>query len=137
MLPTPGGNSKFSSAYISKYAGGGHDSSRQYEASRNLADSVGSLNTERQPLLERLPSATSSASQSDAQLKDAIEAAVEHDVDELLAMRGREELEDLYGMPFIVSITLIFHSSRLMRFFISTFLFLFLVCTDSTPFSSF
>ncbi|XP_006455747.1 hypothetical protein AGABI2DRAFT_121648 [Agaricus bisporus var. bisporus H97] len=101
VLPTPGGNSKFSSAYISKYAGGGHDSSRQYEASRNLADSVGSLNTERQPLLERLPSTTSSASQSDAQLKDAIEAAVEHDVDELLAMRGREELEDLYGMPFI------------------------------------
>lgn len=78
----------------------------QHEASRNVADSIGSLNTERRPLLERPPSAASSTSQSDAQLKDAIEAAVERDVDELVAMRGREELEDLYGMPFIVSVSL-------------------------------
>jgi len=28
---------------------------------------------------------------------------VERDIDELIALRGREELEDLYGMPFIVS----------------------------------
>jgi len=28
---------------------------------------------------------------------------VEHDIDELIALCGREELEDLYDMPFIMS----------------------------------
>jgi hypothetical protein len=118
VLPALGGNSKFYSTHMSRYGGVGHDSSTQHEASRYLEDSVGSLNTERRPLLERLPSVASSTSQSDAQLRDAIEAAVERDVDELIAIRRREELEDLYGMPFIVSTSPSFISPRLIPIFL-------------------
>ncbi|KAF5353376.1 hypothetical protein D9756_008043 [Leucocoprinus leucothites] len=60
------------------------------------------VDVERRPLLERRSSvASSTATQSDANLKNSIEEEVERDVDELIALRGREELEDLYGMPFI------------------------------------
>lgn len=114
VLPVPGGNSKFYGTHTVTYGGVGHHSPTRRELSRDLEDSVGSLNTERRPLLERPPSAISSASQSEAQLRDAIEAAVERDVDELVAIRGREELEDLYGMPFIVSTSPSFTPPRLM-----------------------
>lgn len=34
----------------------------------------------------------------------AIEMEVEHDLEELVALKKREELEEMYGMPFIVSV---------------------------------
>jgi len=62
------------------------------------------IDIERQPLLENQTRNTHDiAVQGDAHLKDAMDDEVERDIDELIALRGREELEDLYGMPFIVS----------------------------------
>lgn len=88
------------------------------------------VDVERRPLLDRQSSVTSSvAPHSDGNLKNALEAEVERDVDELIALRGREELEDLYGMPFIVSSP---GSSLLAQAdtqFTSIYLFLFPVCT--------
>lgn len=77
------------------WSGGGEPSQRV--SSRHREEDA-----ERQPLLERRPSISDIADRSGAQLRpDALEEEVERDVDELIALRGREELEDLYGMPFI------------------------------------
>jgi len=63
-----------------------------------------SIDIERRPLLEnQIRNTNDIAAQGDAHLKDAMDDEVERDIDELIALRGREELEDLYGMPFIVS----------------------------------
>jgi len=63
-----------------------------------------SIDIERRPLLEnQIRNTNGIAAQGDAHLKDAMDDEVERDIDELIALRGREELEDLYGMPFIVS----------------------------------
>lgn len=60
-----------------------------------------SIDIERRPLLENQIRSTND--QGDVHLKNAMDDEVERDIDELIALRGREELEDLYGMPFIVS----------------------------------
>lgn len=63
-----------------------------------------SIDIERRPLLEnQICNTNDIAVQGNAHLKDAMDDEVERDIDELIALRGREELEDLYGMPFIVS----------------------------------
>lgn len=53
---------------------------------------------EREPLLQKLPQANGVYRFS----RKAIEQEVQYDLDQLTALKAREELEELYGMPVIV-----------------------------------
>lgn len=120
---------KRSSVQMSGYGSVSHESSRGRETPRRtLSDEGNTADVERQPLLERRHSTISSITTQSA--KDALEEEVDRDVDELIALRGREELEDLYGMPFIVSPLFIPNCSNLYIHFYSIFLSSFPVCTD-------
>lgn len=63
------------------------------------------LQGERRPLLPR--NGTSKYPSS-----DELRLEVERDLDQLIAIRNREELEEVYGMPMIVSAAIIFFFSR-------------------------
>ncbi|TFK36606.1 hypothetical protein BDQ12DRAFT_686712 [Crucibulum laeve] len=52
---------------------------------------------ERQPLLTRKPT----NEQQDFLIQTALELEVERDLEQLIALKNREELEEVYGMPFI------------------------------------
>jgi len=96
-----------------------------------------SIDIERRPLLENLTrSASDIATQSDAFLKDAMDDEVERDIDELIALREREELEDLYGMPFIVSIRLSASMRRNRRLYLHSAYSCFHFMSAPTQFSS-
>jgi len=63
-----------------------------------------SIDVERQSLSENQICDTNDiAVQGNAHLKDAMNNKVERDVNELIALCGQEELEDIYDMPFIMS----------------------------------
>jgi hypothetical protein len=74
------------------------------------------------------------AEQGDVDSEESeLQVQVDRDIDHLLAFRKREELEELYGMPFIVS----GHISRVSRFIEicrRKFQYSYLVFTDSTRF---
>lgn len=53
---------------------------------------------EREPLLQKLPQANGVYRFS----RKAIEQEVQHDLDQLIALKAREELEEIYGIPVIV-----------------------------------
>lgn len=113
VVSTPSGGKKPQNVSMSGYGAVSHDTSRRHGTLRSSGSD--SVDVEGRPLLDRRPSVVSStATQSDAQLKDAIEEEVERDLDELVALRGREELEDLYGMPFIVSLSFVSNFLTLM-----------------------
>ncbi|KAF9450525.1 hypothetical protein P691DRAFT_789092 [Macrolepiota fuliginosa MF-IS2] len=104
VASTPNRNQTWNSVRMSGYGSVSQEGSRAGGAPRRtLSDS--SEDVERRPLLEhqasRVSVVSNISSRSDAQLKIDIEEEIERDVDELIALRGREELEDLYGMPFI------------------------------------
>ncbi|KXN92534.1 hypothetical protein AN958_05389 [Leucoagaricus sp. SymC.cos] len=105
VVTSPNPTQKRQNVPVSGYGSVSNENSRGREMpGHTVSTSRDPVDIESRPLLERQSSVVSSlASQSDAQLKDAIEEEVERDVDELIALRGREDLEDLYGMPFIVS----------------------------------
>jgi hypothetical protein len=110
VVSTSGRAQKRKDVPRSGYGSVSRENSRIRDApDRIVSNSRDPVDIERRPLLERpLSIASSIAARSDAQLKDAIEEEVERDVDELIALRGRGELEDLYGMPFIVGFLLFF-----------------------------
>lgn len=60
------------------------------------AENLPSTSNERQPLLEPL------IQRSDDQSRLRAENEVERDLDQLMALKNREELEEVYGMPVIV-----------------------------------
>jgi hypothetical protein len=130
VVSTPSQTRKQQNVPISGYGSVSQETSRGRGSTVRTISSP--VDVERRPLLERRSSSSSAtANRSDAHLKDAIEEEVERDVEELIALRGREELEDLYGMPFIVSnITSETLLELMYDVFASTFLSLFPACTD-------
>lgn len=129
VVSTPKRTQKQKSSPTSGYGSISHENPRGPEAhGRTVSGRGDAVDIERRPLLERRSSTVSSlGAQNDAQLKDAIEE-VERDVDELIALRGRDELEDLYGMPFIAS-SFGFRFRFAYTSFSSIFRFSFLVST--------
>jgi len=74
------------------------------ENSKMMPSFTQSINIERRLLLENQICNTNNITvQGNAHLKDAMDNKVEHDINELIAPCGQEELEDLYDMLFIMS----------------------------------
>jgi len=117
-----------------------YSSSLSSVASGPYDDLVASTTLERQPLLTlRRQPADNSGMGSGAMAEDAdrelVESIVEQDLQELLCLKSREEVEELYGMPVIVR-----HYSGFQDFDLtilslcSEFPCSYLVCTESIPF---
>jgi hypothetical protein len=66
---------------------------------------------ERQPLLQKLPQVNGVYHFS----RKAIEREVQNDLDLLVALKAREELEEIYGIPVIVRLSFIHCSTSLTR----------------------
>ncbi|KAF8999869.1 hypothetical protein BDQ17DRAFT_1543515 [Cyathus striatus] len=74
-------------------------SSRQEHGSIVDANAQTAAEGERQPLLPR--KLTTDSERQELLLRTALEMEVERDLDQLIALKRREDIEDAYGMPFI------------------------------------
>ena len=72
---------------------------------------IGSSNGERELLLEGRTGTTSGNGNQQFELENALRMQVDRDLDQLMALKGREELEEVYGIPVIVRLAFFFTSS--------------------------